>query len=96
MIRIIVSGGRDYQDRPKLYSILDKYLLIFHEARDIMIVYGAARGADTLAKEWAKSRGCSVEPHPADWDQYQKRGGTIRNAELETINEKRGHSSPSV
>jgi hypothetical protein len=39
----------------------------------------AARGADTLAEEWAKVRGI---PCTADWDDLGRKAGPIRNAQM--------------
>tara|TARA_Y100000034_G_scaffold136412_1_gene212741 strand:- start:2387 stop:2650 length:264 start_codon:yes stop_codon:yes gene_type:complete len=37
MIKIIVSGSRDFTDKAKLYETLDKYLLTFFEPNDIIV-----------------------------------------------------------
>lgn len=46
------------------------------------LMHGAARGADTVAAEWAQDRAVMELAHPADWDRYGKRAGPIRNAEM--------------
>jgi hypothetical protein len=76
---VIVCGGRDYDDSERVYAALDRA----HAKRPIdMVLHGAARGADTLAGEWAKSRGIHVLPFPADWKLYGKRAGPARNAKM--------------
>lgn len=78
-LRIIVCGGRSYFNRTRVYEILDTLLPIKDQ---ITILEGEAPGADTLAKEWAESRGVECIPFPADWDRYRKAAGPIRNREM--------------
>lgn len=83
-MRVIVCGGRDYNDGPVVHNTLWgwplfpttrfgglrwdlRHLRIDNPGR-IVIVHGAARGADTLADKVAKGLGYSVEPHPARWN----------------------------
>lgn len=77
--RVLVCGGRDYADRERLFTVLDHYR---HAAPSgfAVVIHGAARGADTLGGEWAKSRGVSIEEYPADWERNGLRAGPIRNA----------------
>ena len=49
---------------------------------DIVIISGAARGADTLGEKYAKERGYEIESHPANWDLYGKSAGYKRNVEM--------------
>lgn len=78
MWRIIVTGGRDFEQEELLNSVLDAILST--EGRDIVIVHGAnPRGADAMASRWAKLHGVQEEPHPADWQTYGKKAGPIRN-----------------
>lgn len=85
--RVIVAGSRTASNL-YVYSLLErkldrilKYKAVTH---DIVIVSGTARGADRLGEEYAKSRSYLVERYPADWDQYGKRAGYIRNSEMAT------------
>lgn len=77
--RILVCGGRDYANRARLFAVLDQYrAAVKIEA----IVHGAARGADSLADEWATSRGVPVQRFPANWDVYGNAAGPLRNARM--------------
>jgi YspA, cpYpsA-related SLOG family len=67
--RVIVFGSRRYADRHHLYRVLDG---IFRRYGPLVIVHGAAPGADSLADQWARLRAgqgwpVSRDPHPADW-----------------------------
>ena len=74
-MRIIVTGGRDYADAKKLFAVLDSI-------RPTLVMHGAYRGADTLADDWAKSRGVKCKPFPADWTAHKKQAGPIRNSRM--------------
>lgn len=79
MIRVIVCGGRDYHAKVELFNALDA----FHTKNHIIeVIHGAARGADTLAGEWAASRMVPCTPVPADWEKYKKAAGFRRNEEM--------------
>ena len=78
-MKLLVCGGRDYTDRAALCAALDRV----HARRGIeLIIHGAARGADTLAAEWAKVRGIPSRPFPALWDVDGKAAGFIRNQRM--------------
>lgn len=51
---------------------------------DFTIIEGEARGADTLAKQWAEERYLPVEKYPANWDTHGKAAGPIRNKQMLT------------
>jgi len=76
--RLLVCGGRDYSDRDALFSALDRV----HDRVGVgCVIHGVARGADSLAGEWATARGIAQEPYPADWSQGRK-AGPIRNRRM--------------
>lgn len=74
--RLLVCGGRDFTDENLMHSVLD-----FRRTLEVLI-HGVARGADTLAGEWAKFWGVPVDAYPADWDRLGKRAGALRNAQM--------------
>jgi hypothetical protein len=76
-MKVIVCGGRDYNNWEMLFSVLDD----FHELWTIEeLHHGAARGADTMAGEWAERRSIPVVRHPAEWAKYGGAAGPIRNS----------------
>jgi YspA, cpYpsA-related SLOG family len=79
-MRLIVAGGRDFQD----YSLLCKYLnhITSKTTEPIEVICGMARGADTLGENWAKSKGYPVKYFAADWDGLGKPAGHIRNKQM--------------
>jgi hypothetical protein len=83
--RVIVTGSRDHRDRDLIWKVLDRVWTETFARRPIVVVHGAYRGADTLAKQWALNRaqhGVSQEPYPADWDRYGYGAGPRRNGEM--------------
>lgn len=84
-LRILVTGGRDYTDRSAVTRALrhlgTHFIFGFHPD-DIILVHGAATGADTLAAEEAAKLGWRTEAHPAQWKQYRNAAGPIRNKHM--------------
>jgi len=78
-IHVIVTGGRHYKDRTRLYSILD---FIHKNAGIELLNHGGAKGADTLADEWAQFRGVSTCVHHADWKGRGPGAGPYRNQNM--------------
>ena len=76
---VLVTGGRGYSNRQYVFYILDQ---IHQRSKITLLVHGGARGADTLAGEWAESRGVPVQAFMADWERYGYRAGPVRNARM--------------
>lgn len=76
-MRVLVCGGRDYKNRDRVDQVLN-YL----PKKDLVIIQGNAPGADYLAKEWARENGVQCESYPADWQQYGRKAGYIRNKQM--------------
>lgn len=83
-IRIIVAGGRDFDDYELLKATLKEYIdgLDIVDLSQIVIISGAAKGADTLGEHFAYDYGISIRRFPAKWDELGKRAGWVRNAEM--------------
>jgi len=77
--RVVVCGGRDYADRDRLNTVLDR---LRAERGFSLVIAGGARGADTLAAEWAASRGVPCEVYMADWEGLGRKAGPIRNERM--------------
>jgi len=79
MFKVIVAGGRDFTDYALLQSTLQHLL---SKKSDIEIVSGVARGADSLALQFATKYNLPVKIFPANWDLYGKSAGFKRNIEM--------------
>lgn len=85
--RVIIAGSRDFYDYKLLKEKCDYYLsyALKDPLRNIIVVSGHAKGADSLGERYAKERGLSCEIYPADWDQFGKKAGYIRNNAMANI-----------
>ena len=79
MMNIIVAGTRTFDDYPLLSAWLDA-LRVFYG--DVVIVSGAAPGADRLAEKYAKRNKIPVKLYPADWKAHGRAAGPIRNQQM--------------
>jgi hypothetical protein len=77
---VLITGSRAWVREETVHQALDAVIRVW--GTDVIIVHGTARGADTLAGDYAKLKGLTVEEHPADWDKHGKRAGYVRNAEM--------------
>lgn len=73
--RLLVTGGRDFRDRRFTFNVLDQ---LHAETPVAVLIHGCAAGADSIAAEWAVSRGIELDPHPADWLNIDAPGAVIR------------------
>lgn len=77
--RICVCGGRDYADKDRVFRALDNAVATFGMFE---LVHGGARGADSLAGEWAAHVGATTHVFMADWNKHKRAAGPIRNREM--------------
>ena len=80
--RVLVTGSTKWTDRTTIRHALFKAWREVGYPEDMVLVHGAAKGADTLAAQLADRLGWVVEPYPADWENKHKAAGPIRNAEM--------------
>ena len=81
-MRVLIYGGRDWNDSVATFNFLDECAGDFNLDYDTTVVSGLARGADTLGVEWAVANNLSVDRYPANWNAHGKRAGFIRNQEM--------------
>lgn len=86
MFKVIICGSREFDDYDLLKEKCDKILKRkVDSGEDIVIVSGAAKGADSLGEKYAKERGYKLEKFPANWEKYGKRAGYLRNKQMATV-----------
>lgn len=78
-MRILVCGGRDYKDFDRLEDVLNSYQRAYGS---MTIISGCAKGADSLAIEYAEAYGDECLKFPADWDKHGRSAGPIRNQQM--------------
>lgn len=80
-MKVLVCGGRDYQDQAKAWAVLDALKLEApHDA--LTLICGAANGADLLAANWALRRKVPFDWFPVEWKKYGKAAGPMRNQRM--------------
>ena len=77
--RMLVCGGRNFAAREWLWEELA--LLVDREGVDT-IIHGGARGADSLAGQYARDNGLKEIVFKADWNKYGNAAGHIRNKRM--------------
>lgn len=80
-MRLIIAGGRDFNDYILAYRTLDN-LLSNTPCENIVILCGKARGGDTVGEQYALDHGIKIEYYIPDWDGIGKKAGIIRNMEM--------------
>ncbi len=80
MFRVIIAGGRDFDNYELLKRKMD--YLLSETVEPIQVVCGLAHGADKLGHSYAKERGFEIRYFPANWSYYGKRAGPLRNEEM--------------
>lgn len=80
MKRILVCGGRDYDNAEAVYAILDR--LYQWAGYQVVIIQGGARGADALGRQWAERNGLEFVEFKADWAKHGRSAGPIRNRQM--------------
>lgn len=78
-MKVLVCGGRDYTNWDLLE---DKLNLIWRADGEFTIISGGAKGADTLAIDYAKKYNNSLEIYKAEWDKFGPSAGPIRNQQM--------------
>lgn len=85
MIKIIVAGGRDFDNYKLLEEEICLYLLhfpVFFDGNDqVEFVLGGAKGADSLGERFADEYGFKKKMFIPDWS-IGKKAGILRNHEM--------------
>lgn len=78
-MRVLVCGSRDFDNQALLFAKLDELDSTHHFDT---LIEGGASGADKLAMEWAQMRHIPVEEFPANWKEFGRSAGPIRNRQM--------------
>jgi predicted Rossmann fold nucleotide-binding protein DprA/Smf involved in DNA uptake len=76
MIHLGIVGSRAYRNTQRIRDYIDTL------PQDYVIVSGGAKGVDTIAETYAKSKGMQTIILKADWDKHGKSAGFIRNGAI--------------
>jgi len=75
-MRVLITGGRNFDNRELLETTLDTV----HASTSLSaLIHGVANGADG---EWASRNGIKIFACPANWKRFGRGAGPIRNREM--------------
>ena len=85
--KVIIAGGRDFNDYDKLYERCRHYLSsYFHTSKlvcqPVLVISGTAKGADQLGERFAMNTSCLLKSMPAQWKEFGKSAGYKRNVQM--------------
>lgn len=72
-MKVLITGDRNWKDRLKIKQRLRRL------SSNTIIIEGGARGADLLARSVAEELGFEVRTYLANWKEYHRAAGPIRN-----------------
>lgn len=81
-MRIIVAGGRKFDDYNILCKELDSFLENVEDKSHVEFVSGRAIGTDRLGERYAEEHGYPCTTFEAEWFKLGRRAGIVRNAQM--------------
>lgn len=77
----LITGTRDVG--PQAYNLLMQHIgAEWALGKPDLVIHGNARGVDTLVGDALRANGVYVIAMPANWDEYGKKAGPIRNTQM--------------
>lgn len=74
-MKTIIAGSRDITS--------DKVLYVLDSLNDVTeVISGGAKGPDSFGEQWGLSKGIPVKRFPANWNEYGKSAGMVRNIKM--------------
>lgn len=64
--RVIIAGGRDFEDFRYLCKVC---MHMLQNKSEVVVVSGTANGADKLGEKFAKFMGYEIKEFPANWEE---------------------------
>lgn len=86
MTTVGIVGSRNFNDYDLFLTKINQWILI--NGPIIKIVSGGAFGVDSLAAQYANNNNIELLIFPADWKQFGKAAGPIRNQQIVNASEK--------
>jgi len=81
MNRVLITGSREWNNIFLIKNELNK--LFDNWGTSVTLISGhCPNGADAICENTAKELGWTIETYPADWAQYGKPAGFIRNKKM--------------
>lgn len=81
-MRVLICGDRGWCNDRISAQFATMRAYIYSLPLGTIVIEGEAKGADQLARNLALDRGLEVVRFPADWKQYGRAAGPIRNKQM--------------
>lgn len=75
-MRVMITGGREYENRTRVYQILDAAVLRLKMSE--LIVGDCPTGLDAIGRQWARERGFPYREFKAKWSDLTAPGARIK------------------
>lgn len=79
-MKVIITGSRKWDNPDMIFNAL--YKLEKRYGDDLLILEGGAKGADMWARVFCKQLKIKFQTFEADWEQFGRRAGMIRNRRM--------------
>lgn len=86
MQKIIIAGGRDFDDYEAVCKALDSLLSGIDD--EVLIISGGAKGGDFLGERYAREHGLAVIVYSAVWEKYGPKQTQSRNEQMAAITDR--------
>lgn len=80
VLRMVVCGSRHFRDAQRVHSVISTASDVLR--KNLVVITGAARGADALAMTSARALGIATREYRADWERHGEAAGPIRNGQM--------------
>lgn len=75
-MKVLITGDRNWDDVEIVVRVLETL------PSGTILINGACRGADTIARAVGDALGFTVRSYPADWNTHKRAAGPIRNRQM--------------
>lgn len=72
---LLICGDRNWSDAVAIQRVISK-------ESPVLVIHGAARGADSLGGREAQLQGIPTQEFPAQWEKYGRGAGPMRNEQM--------------
>ena len=87
-MKLIIAGSREITNKVEIFEIIRKYIEtsfkvnLLTDISELSIISGMAREIDSVAVKYAKENNIKLLEYPANWKNFGKSAGHIRNLEM--------------
>jgi hypothetical protein len=79
MVNLIFCGDREWTDHSLIHMVMGA---LWTNLGVFTVIEGEAKGADRISRQCARELGLPWKPFPANWHEFGKAAGPIRNTQM--------------